>query len=160
ADLAFVAAGEIKDVNLGPGNLAASQIVEALVNPGDAAAVLSLKGSEIRQALEFAVERYPSKSNKGFLQVSGMEFTFDPGKNQDRVVSVTVGGQPLQANNTYRVAMSSSLAAGAYVYFRLWNRERATGQQGLTMASALQAYLRDHPTLTLRTGHRIMRAGR
>jgi 2',3'-cyclic-nucleotide 2'-phosphodiesterase (5'-nucleotidase family) len=161
ADIAFVAAGEIKDVNLGPGNVSVNQIVDALVNPNDTVSVLPLKGTEIRQALEFAVERYPNKNNKGFLQVSGLEFTFDPTRSSDRIVSVSVGGQPLQNGNTYRVAMSSSLAAGAYVYFRLWNRDRATGQQGLTLASALQGYLRDHPSLSLRTGRRIIpRPGR
>lgn len=161
ADLALVAAGEIKDVNLGPGNLTANQILDALVNPNDAVAVLPLKGSELRQALEFAVERYPHKGNKGFLQVAGLEFVFDPSRGSDRIVSVTVNGQPLQNANTYRVAMSSSLAAGAYVYFRLWNRDRATGQQGLTLASAVQGYLRDHPSLSLRTGRRIVvRSGR
>jgi 5'-nucleotidase, C-terminal domain len=161
ADIALIAAGEIRDVNLGPGNLTVNQIVEALVNPNDAVAVLPLKGSELRQALEFAVERYPTKNNKGFLQVSGLEFSFDPNRSSDRVVSVSVNGQPLQNANTYRVAMSSSLAAGAYVYFRLWNKDRATGQQGLTLASAVQGYLRDHPSLSLRTGRRIIvRSGR
>jgi hypothetical protein len=155
ADIAFVAAGEIREVNLGPGNLSVNQIVETLYDPNDAVVVISLTGAKIQQALELSVERYPVK-HTGFLQVSGLEFTFDPNRPpKSRVVSVAAGGQPLEEAKSYRVAMSSPLAAGAHGYLRLWPRPRGIGPAGITLAGALQGYLRDRPSLSLRTGNRV-----
>jgi hypothetical protein len=62
----------------------------------------------------------------------------------------------MQDGRHYRVAMSSSLAAGQYGYYRLWNREKAAAAQGLTMAGALDRYLRDHHTLAPHLEGRIV----
>src|SRR5207244_3183750 len=130
-----------------PGNLSPAQITGALNDPEDPVVVLPLPGTVIRQALEVAVSRYPVKQ-KSFLQVSGMTFAFDPSRDANRVVAVSIGGQPLQDGRTYRVAMSSSLAAGAHGYIRLWNRDREAAEKGITLAAAVQNYLRDRTPLT------------
>src|SRR5436305_3537783 len=96
-----------------------------------------------------------------------MQYTFDPARaGGSRVVARTVGTGapatqgPMQDGRQYRVAMSSSLAAGQYGYYRLWSREKAVAAQGLTMAGALEQYLRDHRTLAPRIEGRIVaRAG-
>ena len=118
--------------------------------------VLSLNGATLRAALEVGVTLYPRK-NKGFLQVSGMQFTFDPARPEgSRIVARTVGAQPMQDGRQYRVAMSSSLASGQYGYYRLWSREKAAAAQGLTMAGALDQYLRGRSTLSPRLESRIV----
>ncbi len=148
ADIALVAAGELREESLPAGSCTVDQLQHLLANSDEPVAVLSLSGSTLRGALEVAVNLYPYK-NKGFLQVSGMRFTFDPARPEgSRVVARTVGGQPMQDGRQYRVTMSSALASGQYGYYRFWNREKAAAAQGLTMAGALEQYLRDHRTLT------------
>jgi 5'-nucleotidase/UDP-sugar diphosphatase len=154
ADIALVAAGEIKDVNLPAGEVSVTDLVDALSYPQDPVVVLSLDGATIRKALELAVSLYPRK-NKGFLQVSGLEFSFAA----SGPIQARTAGAPLQDGKTYRVAMSSSLASGAYGYFRLWSRDRGASAGGLTLASALQNYLRDHRQLNVRLEGRIVARG-
>jgi hypothetical protein len=140
ADIALVAGGEIKDGTLPPGEVSADQVVSLLSFGQDTVVVLSLNGATLRKALEQGVAQFPRK-NKGFLQVSGIEVKFTPGGT---VTARTTGGAPLQDGKTYRVAMSSSLASGAYGYFRLWSRTPEAGQaagNGLTLARALQSHL-------------------
>ena len=157
ADIALVAAGELREESLPAGSCTVDQLQHLLANGDEPVAVLSLSGSTLRGALEVAVNLYPYK-NKGFLQVSGMRFTFDPARPEgSRVVARTVGGQPMQDGRQYRVAMSSALASGQYGYYRLWNREKAAAQ-GLTMAGALDQYLRDHRTLAPHPEGRVVAA--
>jgi 5'-nucleotidase/UDP-sugar diphosphatase len=159
ADIALVAAGELREETLAPGTVTTEQFQRLLANGDEPVTVLSLSGATLRSALEVAVSFYPHKS-KGFLQVSGMEFTFDPSRPEgSRILSRTVGGQPMQDGRQYRVAMSSSLASGQYGYYRLWTREKAASTQGLTMAGALEQYLRTHQTLAPRLEGRIKVVG-
>jgi 5'-nucleotidase/UDP-sugar diphosphatase len=156
ADIALVAAGDLREETLSPGSITSQQLQHLLANGDETVAVLSLSGATLRSALEVAVGVFPHKS-KGFLQVSGMEFAFDPSRPEgSRIVSRTTAGQPLQDGRQYRVAMSSSLAAGQYGYYRLWSREKGAATQGLTMAGALDQYLRDRKTLAPRIENRIV----
>jgi 5'-nucleotidase/UDP-sugar diphosphatase len=156
ADIALVAAGELRDDSLPPGAVTPGQLQRLLTNGDEPVTVLSLSGAKIRSALEVGVSAYPRKS-KGFLQVAGMTFVFDPARAEgSRVVSATVAGQPMQDGRQYRVAMSSSLASGQYGYYRLWSREQGAAAQGLTMAGALEQYLRGRQTIAPRTEGRIV----
>jgi 2',3'-cyclic-nucleotide 2'-phosphodiesterase (5'-nucleotidase family) len=155
ADIALVAAGELRDAPLAAGSVTPEQLHGLLEDGDDPVTVLSLSGATIRSALEVGVSFYPRK-NKGFLQVSGLRYVFDPAHPEgSRVITRTVGGQPMQDGRQYRVAMSSSLAAGQYGYYRLWSRDKAAGAQGLTMARALDQYLQDHRTLAPHVEDRI-----
>jgi 5'-nucleotidase / UDP-sugar diphosphatase len=155
ADIGLVAAGELRDAALPAGSVTVAQLQTLFENGDEPVTVLALTGATLRGALEVAVSFYPRK-NKGFLQVSGVRFAFDPARPEgSRIVSRTVGGQPMQDGRQYRVAMSSSLAAGQYGYYRLWNRDKAAGPQGLTMAGALEQYLRGRQTLSLHVEGRI-----
>jgi 2',3'-cyclic-nucleotide 2'-phosphodiesterase (5'-nucleotidase family) len=155
ADMALAAAGELREETLTPGNVTVQQLQRLLVNGNDPVAVLSLSGSTLRSALEVAVGLYPRK-HKGFLQVSGLQFTFDPARpDGSRITNLTVGGQPLQNGRQYRVAMSSTLASGQYGYYRLWKSDKGAGAPGLTMAGALEQYLGDRRTLAPRLESRI-----
>jgi 2',3'-cyclic-nucleotide 2'-phosphodiesterase (5'-nucleotidase family) len=150
ADIALVAGGEIRESSVPAGEVSAAQISNLLAYGQDTIVVVPLNGATLLDALKHAVSQYPRK-NKGFLQVSGIEFTFTPnGPIQARLA----GGSPLQAGKTYRVAMSSTLATGQYGYFRLWRHDRSTG--GLTVGQALSNFLGQRPQLNIRLEGRIV----
>jgi 5'-nucleotidase len=156
ADIALVAAGELREETLPAGDYTPEQLKRLLVSGDEPVTVLSLNGATIRNALEVGVGLLPRK-NKGFLQVSGMQYTIDPARPEGaRIVTRIAGGQPMQDGRQYRVAMSSSLASGQYGYYRLWSREKAAAAQGLTLSSALDQYLREHRSLNPRVENRII----
>lgn len=132
-DAAFLAAGMI-DADLDLANLASM-----LRYPTDTVVVVSLKGSQIRQALERSVSLYPSP-NTGFLQLSGMSATFSRAAAPDRrIVSVTVGDARLDEGRTYTVAMPSSLGRGGLGYFKVWQASQARPVlEGQTLESLLK----------------------
>src|SRR5437588_9596010 len=68
ADIALVAAGELREASLPPGNVTPEQLKALLVSAEEPVTVLSLNGATIRSALEVGVDLYPRK-NKAFLQV-------------------------------------------------------------------------------------------
>lgn len=78
--------------------------------------MMDLTGAQIGEALELSVSIYPGVLG-GFLQVSGLKFTFDPGQPAfSRLVDVWVGDEPLVDNAVYRVATNDFLAAGGDDY--------------------------------------------
>lgn len=117
-----------------------------LVDPAsDEVVTLSLRGDQIMAALERSVSFAPQPSS-GFLQVSGLRFTYDTHKDGGkRVISVTVlNGQPLDASRTYKVGTTRPLANGQQGYFQIWEKSAITGNSGKTLATALADYGRSH----------------
>lgn len=152
SDIGFITASELKDVTLPKGEILANDISGALAYRNDPVAVLTLKGDQIQKALERSVGIY-SQKNLGFLQISGMKFTFDSSKPRDsRVVSVTIGDKPLDTAKMYTVGVSNSLANGALGYFRVWQKEQITKVGKDTVAQALDAYLLANPQLDYKKG--------
>ncbi|PRO66991.1 5'-nucleotidase C-terminal domain-containing protein [Alkalicoccus urumqiensis] len=83
---------------------------------GNRLAVMELTGAEVLEALEHAVSNAPEESG-GFLQVAGMQFTYDSSQEEgSRVQSaeVMMDGDyvDLDENSTYRVATNNFTAAG------------------------------------------------
>lgn len=83
---------------------------------GNALAIMNLKGSELKTALEHSVRLFPAE-NGGFLHVAGLEFSFDPAKAAgSRVTSVNVVNgnvkTPLDLNKSYKVATNTFTAKG------------------------------------------------
>ena len=77
---------------------------------------MEILGSDILGALEHSVRSYPEQ-NGGFLQVSGLEFMFDPSREAgSRVMDVLVGGEALDLDKAYTVATNDFLAAGGDGY--------------------------------------------
>lgn len=132
-DAAFLPAGMLKDQH-DSGNLAS-----LLQYPTDELAVLSLRGSVVRQALERSISLYPSPSS-AFLQLSNLEVTFSKSAAADkRIVAVRLGGAPLDDGRTYTVAMPGSLARGGLGYFKVWsNAPLRTVQAGRTLEDFLK----------------------
>lgn len=120
------------------GNCSPQDLLKALFYPDDEVVILELRGEQILQALERALELYPQKNN-AFLQLAGMEVRFDPkapvGK---RVVSAAIMGSKLEPSRTYRVATTAPLARGALGYFRIWSKERITNATGRSLAETVK----------------------
>lgn len=83
---------------------------------GNALAIMNLKGSELKTALEHSVRLFPAE-NGGFLHVAGLEFSFDQAKAAgSRVTTVNVVNgdvrTPLDDNKFYKVATNTFTAKG------------------------------------------------
>ncbi len=141
ADLALLGAAFFNEsASVPSAGFSADDLIKALAHPDDEVVVLSLRGEQILQALERALELYPQKNN-AFLQISGAEVRFDPkaaaGK---RVVSVSIAGGRLDPNRVYKVATTAPMARGALGYFRIWTRDQITQSTGRTLADTIRDY--------------------
>ncbi len=120
ADGAFMAAGLVKET------YQKDNLASLLQYPTDDIVVLTLTGAQIKQAFERSVSLFP-QPNTSFLQISGFEVTFNKSNAPDaRIVSVTVGGAPLDVTHEYKVAMPSSLGRGGLGYFKIWDKSKIT----------------------------------
>jgi 2',3'-cyclic-nucleotide 2'-phosphodiesterase (5'-nucleotidase family) len=118
SDAAFLPAGLVKQ-SFDKDNLAS-----LLEYPTEEVVVVSLTGAQIRAALELSVSLFP-QPNKSFLQVSGIDVTFNKSAaSNKRIVGVSVGGSKLDDSRTYTVAMPSSLAKGGLGYFKIWEKSQ------------------------------------
>lgn len=139
ADMAMLGAAFFNETyKLPQGAVAPQELLKALVYPDDEVVVLELRGEQVLQALERALELYPQKNN-AFLQLAGAEVRFDPkapvGK---RVVSVSIMGSKLEPGRTYRVATTAPLARGALGYFRIWSKDQIVNATGRSIAETLK----------------------
>ena len=94
-------------------------IRDTLSLPTDKIAVLSMPPAILRKVMERAVSRLPG-TNVAFLQVSGLEVTYDPAKPKyERVKEIKIGGKTINLTDRttlYKVAMPAVLAKGAVGY--------------------------------------------
>jgi 2',3'-cyclic-nucleotide 2'-phosphodiesterase (5'-nucleotidase family) len=156
--IAFLAASELK--NLDPPvpaqTLKLDQLKPAISFPDDPLTVLQLTGKEVRAALERSVSLYPQR-NLGFLQVSGLKFTIDPGKKSgSRVSAVIVGKEELKDDATYTVTVTNSIANGALGYWNVWSAGSVLKRDPeQSLKKALDAYLKTSPKLEYKVPSRI-----
>ena len=95
--------------------------VLAILPFGNFLEAAEISGAQIREMLEHSVEFYPA-SFGGFLNVSGMTFSYDPSKPpKHRVEEIFVNGQPLDENKIYTIALTDFHAAGGDDYTMLAN---------------------------------------
>lgn len=133
ADAAFLPAGMLNDRYEG-GSLAG-----LIQFPNDEVVVVRISGQKVMEALQKSVSLFPSP-NPGFLQVAGMDITFDPSRSSgNRVTSARIGGSPVDRTRDYRIAMPANLARGALGYFTIWSRDDIVSTlQGETLESLLR----------------------
>lgn len=132
-DGAFIAAGLVKDKFEGDD-------LSSLMQFGDdEIVVVTLKGSQIKQAFERSIALYP-EANSSFLQVSGFEIEFDGKADPNsRIRSITAGGSRLDENRSYTIAMPATLGRGGLGYFKIWDKNKITSTlTGMTVEKALK----------------------
>ncbi|NLJ57980.1 MAG: LysM peptidoglycan-binding domain-containing protein [Tissierellia bacterium] len=114
SDIGFVNGGNIR-ISLEPGDITFGLLAE-LFPFGNTVQVKKITGEDLLEVLEHSVSGYPATSG-GFLQVSGMTFTFDPSKEVgSRVVEVSVGNEELDISAEYTVAINDFLGIGGDGY--------------------------------------------
>ncbi len=140
ADCAFVPAAAFKPGATAPRPASADQAANLLETASDEIVVLSLRGDQIMAALERSVSFAPQTS-AGFLQVSGLRFTYDTRKSGGkRVSAATINGAAIDASKTFKVATTKPLAHGQQGYFQIWEKDDIKTSTGKTLATALTEY--------------------
>lgn len=103
------------------GDISLAKVLEVMPF-GNALGIMKLTGVEIKEALEYSVKDAPTKTFGGFLQVSGLKFTYDSSKPVgQKVQSVEVKEDgvnyvSLDPNKTYAVATNIFTAKGGDGY--------------------------------------------
>ena len=144
-DLAFVNAGGLR-ADLPSGSVTMGDVLDAFPFT-DRIVLLEMRGRDILAVLEQA-----ATLERGMLQVSGLVARYSLSKPVGhRILSVEIGGQPLEPNRAYRVAVPDILAQGSDLYTTFLNaevfRESAAGPKlhdGLLMYFSLKPEP-DHP---------------
>ncbi|AEM55912.1 2', 3'-cyclic nucleotide 2'-phosphodiesterase [Haloarcula hispanica N601] len=112
ADVAIQNGGGIRTDELYPEGDITRRMVYSVLPFGNNQVTIEVTGETLVEALELS-----STGGGGFLQVSGMRYTYDPDKSKgDRVTEVTVGGEPLDTEATYTVATNGFTATGGDSY--------------------------------------------
>ncbi|HUI75803.1 MAG TPA: bifunctional UDP-sugar hydrolase/5'-nucleotidase [Candidatus Acidoferrum sp.] len=148
AEMAFENAGGIRG-DLPRGILTRSDAISALPFM-NTAVEMELSGADIRSALEQSLTL-----DAGMLQVAGLNATYDLSQMAGhRLVSVTVGGKPLQDDRTYKIVVSSFVAHGGdhYESFRHGKNVHDTGE---LLCDVLTDYARKVHTLTANPAGRM-----
>ena len=119
ADIAFMGGGCIQD-DLLKGNVTFDNILKAIPF-GNSYTVIEATGQQVLDALEWSVNRLPNTFG-GFAQVAGISFEYDSSIDspcvkdergffdhvdesmERRVRNVLVGGKPIEADATYKLA--------------------------------------------------------
>jgi 2',3'-cyclic-nucleotide 2'-phosphodiesterase (5'-nucleotidase family) len=119
----------------------------------------ALTGRELRAALETGVSRVEVRDG-GFPQVSGMRFLFDPRKPVGgRILSVEVGGAPLDEARTYVLATHDFLAAGGDGYAVFAGHEPVYNDSGRWLRDVLAEWWRRRGSIAPGVDGRIAVAG-
>ena len=116
ADVALLNGGAIRGNRLLPEGPITRRDLHQFLPFGNVLALLDVPGAALGRALERAVSGFPRPAG-AFLQVSGLNFRFDPSRSPGRrVLDVTVGGRPLDPTRAYTVALPEYLARGGDGY--------------------------------------------
>lgn len=122
-------------VAIQPGDITAEQLKNLVPHDSDVV-TMSLTGRQIKSILEQSIENFsaedPPQKVGGIIQVSGVDFSYDPRNGQGKLVeTVTVAGKPLESGRRYHVATNSLLADGGHKYidFKRGRNQQKIGSQ-------------------------------
>lgn len=138
-EIAVVNAGGIR-ADLPAGDVTNGDVLKVLAM-GNTNQAVEIDGKTIRAMLEHSVAVTP-ETFSGYLDVSGMTFTFDSSKPAgQRVEEIYIGGAPLDENRIYTMAASSFLILGGNNYDMLKGL-KFIGEYS-TMDDSLLEYLKE-----------------
>lgn len=102
---------------------------------------VEMKGEKVYQAIERGLREWPyGASNGGFLQVSGIVYTFDGSKPAgERLVSVEKDGKPLERDKLYKVATNDYLVNGGDEFTEF--KDARLISKGALLRDVLGAYI-------------------
>lgn len=160
ADVALLNGGSIRsNTTYGPGVLAKRDILSILPFE-DLVVTLEVTGAVLRAALEHGVATVGVQREPGrFPQISGLRFAYDARRPAgSRVISVSVNGEPLDDQRTYKLATSTFLLDGGdgYAMFR-GARVLVKPEEGPLQADVVLAALAAAGEIAPQTDGRIKR---
>ncbi|GJD48879.1 Trifunctional nucleotide phosphoesterase protein YfkN [Methylobacterium crusticola] len=125
---------------------------------GNTTVLVAVRGAVVAAALENGFAEIDRPAGR-FPQVSGMRVTVDPAAPAGRrVVAVSVAGDPLDPERTYRVAANNFMLAGGNDYGVLAEGRTLIGAtDGTLVANVVMSYIRAHAPLTVETGRLVFR---
>jgi 5'-nucleotidase/UDP-sugar diphosphatase len=156
AQVAIVNGGGIRGDRLIPaGTELTRKDILAELPFGNVAVLIELTGAQIRAALENGVSQVEGVVGR----FSGLAFTWNSARPPgSRVVSVTVGGQPLDDAAVYKVATNDYMVAGGDGYTVMTQGKVLVDiSGGRLMATVVMDYISDRKTINADTGGRITR---
>ena len=116
ADVGLMNAGGIRGNRVIPAGPLSAADVATLVPFRNTVALLEVDGAALRAILEHSVEVLP-RPNGRFLQTAGLDYTMDVARPAGRrILSASIGGDPLDPTRRYRVAVPDFLARGGDGY--------------------------------------------
>jgi 2',3'-cyclic-nucleotide 2'-phosphodiesterase (5'-nucleotidase family) len=117
ADIVLCNSGNIRAV-LNEGDVTNGQLVNILPY-ANMVVKADVPGSVVRETLSHSAD-FHGMSNGGFMQVSGLSYTFDASKPKgERILEITVAGEPLDDDKTYSLATFDFIADGGDGYTML-----------------------------------------
>jgi 2',3'-cyclic-nucleotide 2'-phosphodiesterase (5'-nucleotidase family) len=124
---------------------------------GNSLAIMDLKGTELKEALEHSVKTAPAKASGAFLQVAGMKFTYDPTKPVgEKVQTILVKGQDgtytaLDLTKNYSVATNIYTAKGGdgYTMFAKAYAEGRVSETGFVDWEMFRDFIAAQPNKTV-----------
>ncbi|MBA1334188.1 MAG: 5'-nucleotidase [Firmicutes bacterium] len=121
ADVALMNGGGIR-ASIDAGDVTKGEILTVLPF-GNTLTVIKVTGADIKAAIENGIDSYP-EAKGAFPHIAGMTVTFDATKEAgNRVVEITVGGEPLDESKTYTLVTNDFLAAGGDGYSMFAGKE-------------------------------------
>ncbi len=156
ADIGLQNGGIIRsDATYGPGTLTREDI-QRILPFNNFLVKVSVSGKTLREILETGVSQMDRVKGR-FLQVSGLEMAVDrsylPGH---RVLSVKVGGIPLDPEKTYTLAINDYIAEGGDGFFMLKNAPRLiSAKYGPKISEMVSRYIADNKRIEPKTTGRI-----
>ena len=140
-----------------PGTAITRRDVLAELPFGNRVMVIDISGADLKTALEGGFGRLPEAAGR-FPQVSGMTIEYDVKRAVgDRIVSIRIGGAPLDPGRTYHIATNDFLARGSdgYVPFGAAKSVLPADDAPL-LANEVMVYLRKLGTVTTKVEGRIV----
>jgi 2',3'-cyclic-nucleotide 2'-phosphodiesterase (5'-nucleotidase family) len=124
---------------------------------GNTSIMVEITGADIKAALENGVSQMENRAGR-FPQVSGLKIEVDAkAPAGSRVVSVTVGGAPLDLARKYKVASNNFMLSGGDGYASLGKGKVLIGDtDGKLLANEVMSYVRKVQTVDARTEGRIV----
>lgn len=149
ADVAVVNGGGIRGDKITPPGPILRRDIATMLPFNNTVLKLELTGAALRQLLEHGLAQ-GDNGGGGFLQVSGVRLTYAPGRPAgERIVSLDVGGRPVDPAARYTVATLDFLANGGdgHTAFR-GARVLVPAASGLDLATLVLQAIEARKTIT------------
>jgi 5'-nucleotidase len=142
ADVTIVNAGGIRGDRIYPAGPLTRRTLIAIQPFGNVICKVAAPGRVILSALESGVAKLPANEGR-FPQISGMTMRVDPAAPPgSRVTDVRVGGQPLDLDKIYTVALTDYQLKGGDGYDMFLGQRVLVGPEaGPLVATALEKYV-------------------